>query len=97
MGSWLDEPSVQGGCPCWRCAVRNLQNIDAMSTRSPENYPGSKCSLRRRDKRRVSMAPPWSRWADKEPTSKLKNSREVRGNPGELKKTNKKPTYQRDK
>lgn len=35
------------------------------------------------------MAPPWSRWADKEPTSKLKNSREVRGNPGELKKQTK--------
>ena len=59
---------------------------------------------RRRDKRRVSMAPPWSRWADKDPTSKLKNSREVRGNPGELKKqtknqptngTNKQPSRKR--
>ena len=36
------------------------------------------------------MAPPWSRWADKEPISKLKNSREVRRNPGEYKKKKKK-------
>ena len=43
------------------------------------------------------MAPPWSRWADKEPISKLKNSREVRRNPGEYKKKKKKPTYQPNK